>query len=795
MKVLFIGHYREGSGWAQAAIDWILALDAAGVDVVCRPVKLNNENPEIPERIRELEAKNIRGCDYCIQNILPHMMDYNGNFKKNIGMFFLETMSMKYTGWPCKLACMDEVWVPNYNQYQACINSNIFNIKIIPCATDISKFKNDYKKYHLPEILDNTFKFYFIGEHIRRKHLAAALVAYYTSFTKYDNVSLIIKSNKSGYTPEQCLEEIEQNIKAVKNQLRMYDNHEDYPIHCTITGKIEEGEIYSLHQQCDCFLMPSFGEGWCFTPGTKINTINGLKSIEHLSLNDIVYTHLGNIKRITRLLKRNYYGKIVSIKAKGVFDTIDSTPNHTHYIVKRNNKKFSNITLSPQFIEASMIEKGDLVAIPKLSPNKTNKQYIKISDFVDVNLDKNGNIVCNHSYKSKNGILKNIAKIFNCSFQTVSKAIHKQRDSKLCKNIIKYINDNNIEIQNETIIPNKIELTKDIMFMIGHYIAEGSVGKSKIYFTTHKNEQYGRNITKKAIKDTFGIDCTEQTYGNTTELIFCNKIIGIFLQKLCGKNSLTKFIHNDLKHSKNLDNLLRGLFYGDGSFTNNSYGFYTSSETLKNDIIETMNINNIFMMYYAYKRDSLSNIQYQVRCPSQFNDRFNKLINPIKYNSKIVHKNKIKQRYILEDNNYFYSPVSDIKEIDYNGKVYNISVEDDESYLANFIATHNCIPAFDAMGFGNWVIANKCGGMIEFLDGYNKGILVNNSIQPVVGYDMVFTEMNTGRDFWSVISIDELAERMRDVYKNKNSEHEKIDINKWSYKSIGQLMKKELENV
>ena len=35
MKILYIGHYKEFGGWAQAATDYILALDRAGADVVC----------------------------------------------------------------------------------------------------------------------------------------------------------------------------------------------------------------------------------------------------------------------------------------------------------------------------------------------------------------------------------------------------------------------------------------------------------------------------------------------------------------------------------------------------------------------------------------------------------------------------------------------------------------------------------------------------------------------------------------------------------------------------------------
>ena len=41
MKVLYVGCYRDGTGWGQAAIDYILSMGAAGINVVPRPIKLN----------------------------------------------------------------------------------------------------------------------------------------------------------------------------------------------------------------------------------------------------------------------------------------------------------------------------------------------------------------------------------------------------------------------------------------------------------------------------------------------------------------------------------------------------------------------------------------------------------------------------------------------------------------------------------------------------------------------------------------------------------------------------------
>ena len=57
MKVLYIGHYRDVSGWARAASDYILAMDSVGIDVVCRPIKLNASVAPIHPRVEELENK------------------------------------------------------------------------------------------------------------------------------------------------------------------------------------------------------------------------------------------------------------------------------------------------------------------------------------------------------------------------------------------------------------------------------------------------------------------------------------------------------------------------------------------------------------------------------------------------------------------------------------------------------------------------------------------------------------------------------------------------------------------
>ncbi len=54
MKVLYLGHYKEGTGWANAAINNILALNKQDIDLVTRNVRLTKET-NVPEEILELE--------------------------------------------------------------------------------------------------------------------------------------------------------------------------------------------------------------------------------------------------------------------------------------------------------------------------------------------------------------------------------------------------------------------------------------------------------------------------------------------------------------------------------------------------------------------------------------------------------------------------------------------------------------------------------------------------------------------------------------------------------------------
>jgi glycosyltransferase involved in cell wall biosynthesis len=261
MKILYIGHYRENSGWAEAAKNCILAMDKSGLDVVCRNVTLTKDK-QINGRLLELEQKSSDGCDICIQNVLPHHMVYSTQFKKNIGYMALESTSIKHLSWFNYLEQMDELWVPNSDSKHFLEDDGIKNsVRVVPYAFDTNKYKKQYRNISIPEA-EGKFKFYYIGDMNDRKNLDSIISCFHSEFDKSESVSLVLKVKKFGKSPEEVRRLLDLKLTKIKEDLRVYNHAEEYIKDITITDDVSEEDIYSLHQYCDCFICPSHGEAW-----------------------------------------------------------------------------------------------------------------------------------------------------------------------------------------------------------------------------------------------------------------------------------------------------------------------------------------------------------------------------------------------------------------------------------------------------------------------------------------------------------------------------------------------------
>lgn len=261
MKILYIAHYKEGSGWSRAALDYILALDQNGFDVVCRNIQLTNNEHSVPERIYELESKSLDGVDVCLQHLLPHHMVGTKKFKKNIGIFVSETDTIKHTSWFPYLKNVDQIWVPNTDNQANLISDGFDNVKVIPYAFDMSKYTQERQKINLYSA-NNKFKFYYVGDLNDRKNLIGTIRAFNSEFCNGEPVSLIVKIRKHGIQPKQLHDAFVKFSQQIKSQLRIHKKLEHYPSEIVITADINDEAVQSLHNTCDCYVGLSHGEGW-----------------------------------------------------------------------------------------------------------------------------------------------------------------------------------------------------------------------------------------------------------------------------------------------------------------------------------------------------------------------------------------------------------------------------------------------------------------------------------------------------------------------------------------------------
>lgn len=258
MRILFISVFRDSTGWAIAAQQQMLALDAVGVDVVARSIKLNNVNGEVHKKVLGFAQKDLKGIDIVIQHVLPFMPVRNGLIDRNIILYDTET---SHTQWASRINQMDEAWVINRHAKQASRDSGVeIPIQVVPHPTDITKYMRSYTPLNFREELGDKFIFYVIGEIHPRKNITALIRAFHAEFDPNEPVELLIKT-----TPMNGINSVDQLrefINSIKAKMYLYSSTDSYKQEILIVDYWKEDQINQLHNSCDAFVCSSSGEAW-----------------------------------------------------------------------------------------------------------------------------------------------------------------------------------------------------------------------------------------------------------------------------------------------------------------------------------------------------------------------------------------------------------------------------------------------------------------------------------------------------------------------------------------------------
>jgi len=255
-KILYVAPLLDFSGYAEAARNYVRALDIAGMDIVTRDLRYDGGEYKRSEREKELANRSAQDIDIIIQQTTPNETERkDGVF--NINAFCWETDRIPKQ-WVDMLNQMDLILVPiEQNRIAAQKSGVVKPIVVVPYSFNMKKYEKKVEPFVLPGA-DNSFKFLSILQYSKKKGMDPLLKAYFTEFTREDPVILILKVYMGPNDGIQENNRILSIINAMKGILRL----KNYPPIKLIHEVMSHEDIEKLYATADCYALPSRGEGW-----------------------------------------------------------------------------------------------------------------------------------------------------------------------------------------------------------------------------------------------------------------------------------------------------------------------------------------------------------------------------------------------------------------------------------------------------------------------------------------------------------------------------------------------------
>ena len=439
----------------------------------------------------------------------------------------------------------------------------------------------------------------------------------------------------------------------------------------------------------------------CLTPDTPIMTDRGVISIQDILIGDKVLTHRGRFCEVMNTFSRKT-DSIFQLSRKCSNQIIGITGEHP-------------IFSAGKFTSVKQMGEGDIVSEAFLTSVK-DIDYIHISDYIQpkgphdtwtrysLTLDKNHYVDTKYPYliplldqykqyrelpvKEKYGYCKKLG-------------ITSDERGYLC----------NISRRDLRYIKNKINISHDFLKLVGYYLAEGWSGDGSIKFAFHRDElEYHRDVMQLT-ESVFGVPSSKKDSKRykSSEITSDGRstILGDFFRELFGQYSTSKHIPTwilELPPDK-LTGLLEGFVKGDGWNGDQFVGCATSSYNLA------------VSLYYIFRKCGFEpkvNAGYPTMGPKN-----NRHLSPnlsYRFGFDVDTSYELSElfgfnvRHPRLGAKHWYSRHSDrtdyeltkYQEIAYDGLVYNIEVDKDNSYTIPFFGTvHNCFAAGKDIVYGN----------------------------------------------------------------------------------------------
>ena len=373
----------------------------------------------------------------------------------------------------------------------------------------------------------------------------------------------------------------------------------------------------------------------CMHPHTYVITKNGVKKVSELKEGDEVLTHTGAFRGVIQPLKRYHKGKLLVIKAYGTVP-VKVTPEHMVWVVEQIKHEKQVIFEGPEWLTVQELkEKLESETDPKVS-------YMLL--------------------------------------QPVPEA---------------YINLDKIPLEgygdNTEKSPKYLPLNFETARLIGLWITKGSASKNGVVtFTIERQMNEITGFLLKTIPSYFphAKIAVEDHEGNGRTINFCSKHFAKWLRENIGDEAHQRRIPEVLLFNESRDvrlGLLRGLIEGKENKKGTNY-LRTASPSIAYQIqLLVASLGYVSFIDVAPRRNGTGKTEIPIYTIT-IADSSSSLLEELGFkappkDNETYSVNQIWNRYLL-------LKVRSIEEEEYSGEVYNLEVEEEESYSVGFVV-HN----------------------------------------------------------------------------------------------------------
>ena len=234
---------------------------------------------------------------------------------------------------------------------------------------------------------------------------------------------------------------------------------------------------------------------------------------------------------------------------------------------------------------------------------------------------------------------------------------------------------------------NPMELTEDECFVIGLYIGDGHTRKDFRKSESRDNHRYWQLIISvgEREKDLFSekVKLKHSLYSHTRSTyraVFSSKRLVNYVEEQCGCSAHTKHFGKGILDLPThlLKKVIEGYLFADGSFRGNVHRATTVSRSLVESL--TLAVAKTFR--------TTTSVEYTKRPKTtEIQDR---VVNQSDTWTVSFRENHPKQSrsWVLGD--FIWNPIKKLIKTDKEKLVFNLEVEEDNSYVANNHVVHNC---------------------------------------------------------------------------------------------------------